>query len=30
VWPDLDADLAAWLQETYDHRKRKDQGEGEW
>jgi hypothetical protein len=26
---DLDADLAAWLQEAYDHRKRKDQGEGD-
>ncbi len=23
---DLDGDLAAWLQEAYDHRKRKDQG----
>ena len=26
---DLDADLASWLQEAYDHRKRKDQGEDE-
>jgi hypothetical protein len=26
---DLDDDLARWLQEAYDHRKRKDQGEGE-
>jgi hypothetical protein len=24
---DLDADLASWLQEAYDHRKQKDQGE---
>jgi hypothetical protein len=26
---DLDDDLAAWLQEAYDHRKQKDQGEDE-
>jgi hypothetical protein len=26
---DVDADLAAWLQEAYDHRKRKDGGEEE-
>jgi hypothetical protein len=26
---DLDADLTSWLQEAYDHRKRKDQGEDE-
>jgi Domain of unknown function (DUF5655) len=26
---DLDADLAGWLQEAYDHRKQKDQGEDE-
>lgn len=26
---DLDDDLASWLQEAYDHRKQKDQGEGE-
>jgi len=26
---DLDADLAGWLQEAYDHRKHKDEGEGE-
>jgi hypothetical protein len=26
---DLDGDLAGWLQEAYDHRKRKDQGEEE-
>ena len=26
---DLDADLASWLQEAYDHRKQKDQGEDE-
>jgi hypothetical protein len=25
---DLDDELASWLQEAYDHRKRKDQGEG--
>lgn len=24
---DLDADLASWLQEAYDHRKQKDQGQ---
>ena len=24
---DLDADLAGWLQEAYDHRKQKDQGQ---
>jgi hypothetical protein len=26
---DLDADLASWLQEAYDHRKQKDQGQDE-
>jgi len=26
---DLDADLASWLREAYDHRKRKDQGDEE-
>jgi hypothetical protein len=26
---DLDADLAGWLQQAYDHRQQKDQGEGE-
>jgi len=26
---DLDADLARWLQEAYDHRKQKDQGQDE-
>jgi hypothetical protein len=26
---DLDADLAGWLQEAYDHRKQKDGGQGE-
>ena len=26
---DLDADLAGWLQEAYDHRKQKDQGKDE-
>jgi Domain of unknown function (DUF5655) len=26
---DLDDDLAGWLHEAYDHRKQKDQGEGE-
>ena len=26
---DLDADLARWLQEAYDHRKQKDRGEDE-
>ena len=26
---ELDADLAGWLQEAYDHRKQKDQGEHE-
>jgi hypothetical protein len=26
---DLNAGLASWLQEAYDHRKRKDQGEGD-
>ena len=26
---DLDDDLAGWLQEAYDHRKQKDQGESE-
>jgi hypothetical protein len=26
---DLDADLASWLQEAYDHRKQKDQGQNE-
>jgi hypothetical protein len=26
---DLDADLASWLQEAYDHHKRQDQGQDE-
>jgi hypothetical protein len=26
---DLDADLTSWLQEAYDHRKQKDQGQDE-
>lgn len=26
---DFDADLANWLQEAYDHRKQKDQGQEE-